>query len=341
MLSYLKNRSQRVSINNSFSTWEEIIAGVPQGSILGPLLFNIFLSDIFYFENRSFLSNYADYNVLYAFGSNLDEVKQNLSQDLLKLSEWVYENCMILNPEKCHFMCLGKDSASDLLRFCGEDLVASELETVLGIQIDNKLNFENHIKSLYNKASQKLGALQRTSNMLDKQKKSLLFNSIIKSQFSYCPLVWMFCSRRSNSLVSNVHEGALRIAHDDHNSSYSELLKAKNERTIHQQNINDIKKEIYKFENDLSPPLFDDMFQVRKINYDLSHFQKVANTKKNSVRMGQETISYRASELWNLVPTDIKDALSLSTLKKKIKSWYCGSCPCRLRKTYIARVGFV
>ena len=118
-----------------------------------------------------FLSNYADDNVLYAFGSNLDEVKQSLSQDLLKLSEWVYENCMILNPEKCHYMCLGKDSASDLLRFCGEDLVASELETVLGIQIDNKLNFENHIKSLCNKASQKLGALQRISNMLDMQKK--------------------------------------------------------------------------------------------------------------------------------------------------------------------------
>ena len=92
---------------------------------------------------------------------------------------------MILNPEKCHYMCLGKDSASDLLRFCGEDLVASELETVLGIQTDSKLNLENHIKSLCNKASQKLGALQR---MLDTQKKNLLFRSIIKSQFSYCPL---------------------------------------------------------------------------------------------------------------------------------------------------------
>ena len=185
---------------------------------------------------------------------------------------------MILNPEKCHYMCFGKDSASDLLRVSGEDLVASELETVLGIQIDNKLNFENQIKSLCNKVSQKLGALQRISYMLDKQKKTLLFNSIIKSQFSYCPLVSMFCSRRSNSLVNNVHERAFRIVHDDHNSSYSELLKTKNQRTIHQQNINVLMKEIYKFENDLSPPLFDDMFQVRKINYDLRDFQKIANT---------------------------------------------------------------
>ena len=181
MLSCLKNRFQRVSINSSFSSWEEIIAGVPQGSILGPLLFNIFLNDIFYFENRAFISNYTDGNVLHAFCSTLEEVKQNLSQDLLKLSEWFHENCMILNPEKCHYMSLRKDSEGDLLRFCGEVLEASQIETVLEIQINNKLNFENYIKSLCSKASQKLGALQRFSSLLDAQKKNSIIKSITKS----------------------------------------------------------------------------------------------------------------------------------------------------------------
>ena len=60
---------------------------------------------------------------------------------------------------------------------------------------------------------------------------------MIKPQFSYCPLVWMFCSRRSNSLEDNVHERALRIVYDDHNSSYFDLLMTNNDRTIHQQNI--------------------------------------------------------------------------------------------------------
>ena len=77
-------------------------------------------------------------------------------------------------------MCLGKDSVSDLLRFCGEDLEASEFETVLGIEIDNKLNFEKHIKSLCRKASQKLGAIQRITNLLETQNKNLLFNTVIK-----------------------------------------------------------------------------------------------------------------------------------------------------------------
>ena len=65
------------------------------------------------------------------------------------------------------------------------------------------------------------------------------------------------------------------------------------------------------------------MFQVRRINCNLMHFQKFANTKKNSVKMGLETITYRAPQLWNLVQTELKDALSLSILKEKIKSWYC------------------
>ena len=126
-------------------------------------------------------------------------------------------------------MCLGKDCISYLLRFCGEVFETSKPETVLGIQIDNKLNLENHIKSLCRKVSQKLGALERISNLLDAEKKNLLFNSI---------MFWVFCSRRSNSLMNNVHERVFRIVYDDHNSSYSELLMTLNEPTIHQQNIN-------------------------------------------------------------------------------------------------------
>ena len=115
----------------------------------------------------------------------------------------------------------------------------------------------------------------------------------------------------------------------------------KEEHANHQQNINVLIKEVYKFENNLSPPPIDDMFQVCKINYNLRHFQQFANPRKNSVKMDLETITYHAPQFWNLVPTEFKDAPSLPIFKEKIKSWYYDNCPCRLCKTYIANIGFV
>ena len=114
----------------------------------------------------------------------------------------------------------------------------------------------------------------------------------------------------------------------------------KNVPTLNQQNINVLIKEIYKFENDLFSPLIDDMFQVRKTNFNLRHFQKIANTKKLS-KMSLETKSYRAPQPWNLIPTKIKDTTSLSKVKEKINSRYCDNFQCRSCKTYIASAGFV
>ena len=110
MGSYLTNKKQRVQVNSDFSTWENIIAGVPQGSMLGPLFFNNFINDFFLFVSNSYLSNYANDNTLYDFGYNLEEIKNTLRFDFDLVSKWFEENYMTLNADKCHFMCLAKDT---------------------------------------------------------------------------------------------------------------------------------------------------------------------------------------------------------------------------------------
>ena len=131
MKSYLTKRRQRVRVNSNFSAWERSISGVPQGSILGPLLFNIFLNDLFLFVEYSDLSSYADGNTLYSCGNNLEEVKQALREDFQIVIKWFYENYMVLSSGKCHFMCLGKNTENETYFFYNTEMKNSSEEKIL------------------------------------------------------------------------------------------------------------------------------------------------------------------------------------------------------------------
>ena len=117
MGNYLPNRQQRVRVNSNFSTWENVIARVPQGSLLGPLLFNIFINDLFLFLSNSYLSNYANDNTLYAFGYDLEEIKNALRFHFNLVSKWFKENYMVPNADKCYFKFRGKDTENETFIF--------------------------------------------------------------------------------------------------------------------------------------------------------------------------------------------------------------------------------
>ena len=134
-------------------------------------------------------------------------------------------------------MCLGKNlDDNEMLNLNNLTIKNSKEREILGIKIDNSLNFNNHIKSICRKAGQKLSALLRISSNLNMRQKEL-YKSMIKSQFSYCPLVWMSCSRQSNNLINKIHERSLRISYNDQKTSYQNLLETHNEITIHQRNL--------------------------------------------------------------------------------------------------------
>ena len=162
--SYLTDRIKRCKIENHFSNWREITTGIPQGSILGPLLFDIFISDIFLFVESSNVCNYADDNTLFAFGKTFDEVTRKLQNDFLILDEWFFNNFLVLNSDKCHFMTLG--TPNTLSNFKCKNITITTSEKLLGVIIDNKLDFAEHLNTVCKKANLKLHALNRISRFL-------------------------------------------------------------------------------------------------------------------------------------------------------------------------------
>ena len=136
--SYLANRKQKTKINSSYSSWYEILFGVPQGSILGPLLFNIFLCQ------KDFVS-YADDNTPYVETNNIDEVITILENDSIQLFKWFSENQMKANKGKCHLVISNNEVS---MKIDSIELENTSSEKFLGITIDSKLNFKEHLEEI-------------------------------------------------------------------------------------------------------------------------------------------------------------------------------------------------
>ena len=105
---YLSNCKQRTKINSWYSDWYDIVRGVPQGSILGPLLFNLFINDLFLFIERTNICNFADDNTIYSCQNDLNNIFEDLRYDMVTLLRWFKENSMKVNPKKFKFVILGK-----------------------------------------------------------------------------------------------------------------------------------------------------------------------------------------------------------------------------------------
>ena len=139
-------------------------------------------------------------------------------------------------------------------------------EKLLGVKVDSRLNFNEHLDGIIKKASRKSNALSRITLFMNISKRCILMNSFFISQFSYCPLVWMFHSRSINNKINCLHERVSRIVYNDSKSSFKNLLEKDWTVSIHVKNLQHLATEMFNIWENLSVPLMSELF-CQKVNH--------------------------------------------------------------------------
>ena len=345
--SYLSDRWQRIKINTSYSSWSALLVGVPQGSVLGPLLFNFFINDIFYILKTD-ICNYADDTTPYAVDMTLEVLMSKLECSTNSAMEWFHYNGMKLNSSKCHLLVCGHKFESMILKIDNKMVIETHLVKLLGIKIESELTFNNHMKIVCKKASQKLNALCRLCTIIPFCQRKILMNAFFDSQFSYSPLVWMFHSRQVNTKINNLHYRVLRIVYLNETSTFEELLERDGSVTIHHRNLQSLAIEMFKVIKGMAPAFMKDVFAIRDsaLTESVSSNTRTKSTFYNpsnpkTVKYGLDTLRCLGPKIWEMIPIETKNSSSLSIFKNKIRKWRPHTCPCRLCKTYVPNLGFL
>ena len=152
---------------------------------------------------------------MYSCGSSINEIMTNLENDLSTLLNWFFTNGMVANPDKFQLMFLGLNEKHKLrLNIEGVKISSTENVKLLGIEIDNKLRFSKHVKTLCDNTNRKVNAFGTLNMYLSREQGMKLCNTVIISSFNYCPLVWMLCGKDANHIINRTHKRALRVLHN-------------------------------------------------------------------------------------------------------------------------------
>ena len=184
-------------VTSFLSNFLTLLSGVPQGSILGSILFNIFLNDILSTLKLSALFNFADDNTISTSPDNIDHLLLTLKHESELAVKWFTKNQIIVNPDKFQAIILQNSRNSKNYESVKLEIGSAKIETknkvnLLGIAIDKKLNFDGHLSELYKKAFLQLNAISCLQRFMGKEQKEVFMNNFIFSKFNYFPLVWHF-----------------------------------------------------------------------------------------------------------------------------------------------------
>ncbi|PJE77527.1 hypothetical protein CI610_03548 [invertebrate metagenome] len=307
---FLSNRCQRVIVKGKSSKTYPVISGIPQGSVLGPILFVIYINDLPEIT-ASQSPLFADDTKLYRQINSNDDV-QILQNDLDKLQIWSNTWLLKFHPKKCKVLSI-KSSEKRQYYMSGPGEEKFQLENItcekdIGVMIDEDLNFKKHIQLSVNKANSIVGLIRRSFVYLDESMFTLLFKALVRPHLEYAASVWNPFRINDIDLIENVQRRATKLIPGLKTLSYSERLERLNLPTLsHRRTRGDV-INVFKIMNNIyDSRVTKNFFQMDNNNRTRGHSQKIF--KKRCRRDARKHFfSYRIVDLWNSLPQHVINA---------------------------------
>ena len=320
---FLMLRKQQVVVNGTPSDKEDVISGVPQGSVLGPILFVIYINDLID-RVKSDVKIFADDTKLFR---RIDDTSDCilLQNDLTRLERWAEDWQMRFHPQKCEVLRIGKDHPpyDYTMKSTDKTYILNIVDEVkdLGVYVDSHLDFDRHCSEMVSKANRILGTVRRTFQHIDAVMMVQLYKSLIRPYLEYGVDVWSPSSKKNINMIESIQRRATKMIPEISNKSYSERLQIlKLPSLVYRRNRGDM-IQVYKYVNNIWDVHDDTFLKPTEETRTRGHKNKLYKDKWKTTIRGN-FFSNRITNLWNSLPESVIDAESVQEFKVALDaSW--------------------
>ena len=321
--SFLSGRIQRVNVDGVLSDWISVISGVPQGSVLGPLLFVIYINDLSHEVKMNFCKLFADDCKIYGnVGRNIDN---SLHQDLKNLEIWSQKWQLLFNTTKCKVLHFGYSNQNESYNIYGSILEAKNEEKDLGIIIDNKLKFHVNTSAVTKKANQVLGVLKKAYTSRDPLTITTLYKAFVRPHLEYGNVIWGPFYEGDKHMIERVQRRVSKLVPELKDLPYEERLKRLRLPSLEYRRKRGDMIWMYKIMNELVRIDSTKLFTPYKISKTRGHERKVV--RKHAVKLVRiNSFAQRTVNNWNSLPEYVVEAKSLNTFKNRLDEHWRDQC---------------
>jgi len=324
--SYLKNRKQFVNYKGINSDTQEITFGVPQGSVLGPLLFLIYINDLPSTLKHCGAVLFADDSNLYHSHSNKKDLVSEINQDLIALNNWCKTNKLLLNIEKTHFVCFNDDDEKEeqiKYLMIGNDKIYNKTSTeFLGMIIDQKLNWHEQIIKIKKKLASQIYIINRAKNFLSKDNLKLLYNSLVLPYLTYGITLWGESHSTYLNILVKQQKRVIRIiskkGYRDHTHELFRDLKILKLKDLYKHHTS---MTMFRVKNGIIPkPLRIVFTRNQDVHGYNTRNKKNYRIPKHKSATFHKSIMHMGPSLWSNIPENIRKLQSYKQFSCKLKS---------------------